>query len=115
MKTDEEIRREVLIELFKRESGWDNLEGAEIDGDIDALNDEYGNIIDLAIQKTRADLLAEIKGWLQEIRGSEDDSLNRMPIEISAKIQSGFLLGYADCWNKVLKRVVETEGKEAKQ
>ena len=104
MKTDEEIKKECWEEWLEnwkcKDPDW---------------RFAIGVMQDIVIQKTRADLLAEIKGWLQEIRGSEDDSLNRMPIEISAKIQSGFLLGYADCWNKVLKRVVETEGKEAKQ
>lgn len=44
-----------------------------------------------------SDLLTE----LMQIKQSEREGLTKLPLEVAIRAQSGWLLGYADCWNKV--------------
>lgn len=51
---------------------------------------------------------AKFESIMQDIKDSERDGLKKMPERLAIELQSGYLMGYADCWNKI-KKAIEQE------
>jgi hypothetical protein len=49
----------------------------------------------------------KIKRIFKEVKESESEELEKMPVEVRIKLQSGYLIGYADCWNKLYNKLVK--------
>lgn len=48
-----------------------------------------------------------ISRLLKRIRETENSELDKMPPEVVVNVQTGYLLGYADCWKKFAKALGE--------
>ena len=54
--------------------------------------------------KEKSNILKQI---FEEVKLEEDKKLNAYPKDVAVKIQSGYLLGYADCWNNLMVRLIK--------
>lgn len=48
---------------------------------------------------------ASVKDAFEQVEETERENLDKLPKKLAIQIQSGWLLGYADCWNK-LRRIL---------
>jgi hypothetical protein len=48
----------------------------------------------------------ELEKIFESVRRTERDNLQKLPADTAIRVQSGWLLGYADCWNKLHKAIV---------
>lgn len=69
--------------------------------------DEAGGLR-LALDKVN-EFEARVKDTFKQAKETERENLNKLPIKTAIQLQSGWLLGYADCWNK-LRRILGGEG-----
>ena len=63
-------------------------------------------------QRLKAEVEKKIEKIYQELKENEDEALDKMPDEVAIKLQSGFLLGYADALVKFNQRVKKELGIE---
>lgn len=44
---------------------------------------------------------------MEILQKNERDGLNKYPPKLAIQMQSDWLLGYADCWNKLYNKLIE--------
>lgn len=69
---------------------------------------DYGIIsssLEELIIKKISEFEASVKDAFEQVEATERENLDKLPKKLAIQIQSGWLLGYADCWNK-LRRIL---------
>ena len=53
---------------------------------------------------------AGLSETFEQVKNTERENLDKLPQKVAIDCQSGWLLGYADCWNKLRAILGDTHG-----